>query len=490
VRHVPFNALLFPVFLLAALALFYACPVAYRRTCLLLISLAYYCWWSVPYAALLVGLTAVTWWLTGRVAATEDDAKRGRLAVVAVLVPLVVLIVFKYGAATWGQLAPAFGVTGALALAAPIGVSYYAFKLISFALDTHWGKIRQHPSLRDTLSYATFFPQILSGPIQRAPDFLEQNGTPLVARPELFVSGLRLVLFGFFKKLVVADRLAIVVDQVFERPASFSSVMVMLACYLYAVQLYADFSGFTDIAIGVGRLFGICAPKNFNSPFYAPTIVEFWRRWHMSLSSWLTDYLFTPLRMSLRNWGQAGLILSLAVNMVIIGIWHGPRATFVVFGALNAAYMIGSALTMRRRDQLLAKRPALKQVRRILGPVIVFHLMVIAFIPFRSETLTQARTVFGGFVAGLAELGRSLLGGHLPALHADALLSWSPQHSAILALAIVVMEIAHLSETRGALERVFVARGRVLRWGVYYGMVAAILLFAPQQQLPSIYFKF
>src|SRR5262249_11783766 len=141
------------------------------------------------------------------------------------------------------------------------------------------------------------------------------------------VIGMRLILFGYFKKLVVADRAALLVDAVFADPAKSGTTLAWLAAYLYAIQLYADFSGLTDMAIGAGQLFGVKAPPNFDSPFYAPNIQDFWRRWHMSLTTWLGDYVFTPLRMAMRNWGDFGLVIAIAINMLAIGVWHGARWT-------------------------------------------------------------------------------------------------------------------------------------------------------------------
>jgi len=152
--------------------------------------------------------------------------------------------------------------------------------------------------------------------------------------------------------------LGVVVDQVFAHPQEFSAKALVLCSYMFAVQLYADFSGLTDIAIGTARLFGIRSPRNFDAPFYAQTIQDFWRRWHMTLTGWLSDYLFTPLRMGLREYGQIGLVLSIVINMVAVGVWHGATWTFVVFGLIHAGYMTVSSLTMRPRKRWWSQRPA------------------------------------------------------------------------------------------------------------------------------------
>src|SRR5262249_54419143 len=155
-----------------------------------------------------------------------------------------------------------------------------------------------------------------------------------------------------------------------------------LAAYLFAIQLYADFSGLTDIAIGSARLLGLRSPANFDAPFLAENIQDFWRRWHMTLTSWLREYVFTPLHLALRNWGQAGLIVSLAINMLAIGLWHGPRLTYVMFGLIHAAYLIGSSLTLRGRTKWLRSRPLLRRAHAVVGPLVTFNMVVLSFVLF------------------------------------------------------------------------------------------------------------
>lgn len=480
-----FNSYAFVAFLVVSGALFHLTPARARPWITLAVSFVYILSFGVTAAAILLGSSVVAW-LAGRElralpsgADGLDDRRRTRTAAIFVIVLLGTLAMFKYASALSG---------GLLSLAAPVGISYYTFKLISYVIDTYWEKLESEPEpdLLAVLRYAAFFPQILSGPIQRAGDFFRQERAPVASEVSLITVGLRLLLFGFFKKLVVADRAALVVDQVYgARLGAHPSELIALTPYLYALQLYADFSGFTDMAIGAGSIFGIQGPPNFDNPYYAPNIQEFWRRWHMSLSSWLGDYVFTPLRMTLRNWGNLGLVIAITINMIAIGVWHGPSATFVVFGAINALYMSVSALTLARRNKWFKKRPHLARPRRVVGAVIVFQLMVLAFIPFRATSVSESWIVFKHLPAGLIGLTHAR---SFAALF-RTLDGWNMQHLAILVFGTIVMEIVHLTRGRKAAIP-FDERPTWLRWTLCYGLFIATALFGMAKSSTFIYFKF
>ncbi|MGH3056472.1 MAG: MBOAT family O-acyltransferase, partial [Gaiellaceae bacterium] len=327
-----FNSLEFIAFLAVVAGAYPLCPMAWRRRYLLAASYAFYCTWSMRFAGVLLVATAVAFLLAQRIATADSETQRQRYLTAGIVLLLLPLAAFKYLSSLSGILAEVGGgpwlsrVVSANFIGA-VGISYYTLKLISYVIDVYWERIEPCKDFSTLATYAAFFPQILSGPIQRAGSLMSQLVTLSPATPAMVSSGLRLMLFGFFKKLVVADRLGVPVDQVFDHPAAFSGLVPVIASYLFALQLYADFSGVTDIAIGTARLFGIESPPNFDAPFYAENIQDFWRRWHMTLTSWIGDYIFTPLRMGLRGWGQAGLVASLAINMVAIGVWHGPRWT-------------------------------------------------------------------------------------------------------------------------------------------------------------------
>jgi hypothetical protein len=473
-----FNSVDFLAFLAVTAIVHVVLPARHRRWWLLAASFGFYFTWSVVHAFVLLGATLVAWLAGRRIAEARDETSKLGVTIAAVALLVSSLGAFKYGRAIPG---------GFIALAAPVGISYYTFKLVSYVVDGYWGKLGEPRSFWAVARYAAFFPQILSGPIQRPKDFFENEAAPLDA--SLAVSGLRLMLFGYFKKLVVADRLAAIVDQVYAHPRSHPTELLWLAAYLFSIQLYADFSGFTDIAIGAGRLFGVRAPKNFDSPYYAPNIQEFWRRWHMSLSSWLGDYVFTPLRMALRDRGNVGLVVAITINMVAIGVWHGPSWTFVLFGMINALYVSVSALTLQKRNKWLKRRPGVQRAHAFVGPIVVFHMMTFAFIAFRAESLGDALFV-------MMEFARGLVVGPLRALSFvrgtawATVEGWSSRHVLMVGFGVGVMEVVHLLQSRGRLASALEARPRWQRWTLYYALIAAILLLSVQKSQAFIYYKF
>jgi D-alanyl-lipoteichoic acid acyltransferase DltB (MBOAT superfamily) len=331
----------------------------------------------------------------------------------------------------------------------------------------------------DVANYAAFFPQMICGPIQRAEDFFAQTSQYRNPSLDTVSSGLRLILFGLFKKLMVADQLGMVIDPWFVQLRQHTPAQLLLILYLFPIQLYADFSGITDIAIGVGRLFGVESPPNFDAPFYAPTIADYWRRWHMSLSSWLRDYLFTPLRHATRALGNAGLVFSLIVTMTAIGVWHGARASYLVFGLINGVYMSVSALTLTRRNRWFKAHPSLAAARQYVGPLIVFHLVVVALVFFRASSPAEAAFALLHCVSAFLQ-PRSIV---------IAVLSLRLPLG-IAMLGTVAMEAGHFARRRSALKIWFLEQPIWIRWSAYYGVGLAIVLLGVFTRQTFIYQQF
>jgi alginate O-acetyltransferase complex protein AlgI len=317
---VSFTSPLFYIVLVPAAAVLYLLPGRWRAIYLLALSYAFYALSSLIYLVLLIAASAAVYALGLAIARSAEDRAKQAYMAVGVAAVVAVIIAFKAAGAWRGLLLP-------------LGVSYYSFKLISYLIEVYWDEeaVERDPVI--FFLFPAFFPQIVSGPIQRPEPFFAQIrdviGRTLDA--DQLDAGFRLILGGLMMKLLVGDRLAAFIELVDASHTDYSySVMVTtVACYL--LQLYADFAGYTNIALGIGKLFGIEGPPNFYAPFAALNLQEFWRRWHMSLTSWVTDYLFTPLSMSLRGLGQPGLVLCFMLNMVIIGLWHGLTVNFFPF---------------------------------------------------------------------------------------------------------------------------------------------------------------
>jgi len=386
-----FTEPLFLVYVVACAALNSRVPARFRAGFLLLASYIFYFTWSIPAAGLLAGLTILAYVTARKVDQERAGDKHGLawLGIATVIFLVACLAAFKIALLT-----PSHGIAG---LVMPLGISYYTFKLISYVLEVHWGKLPAETDFINFASYVAFFPQIVAGPIQRPGDFLAQ----LPAKPQSATAAWSRIAWGFAKKLVIADNLAPIVNAIYSHVSGLHGLPLLLGFYVFPLQLYADFSGLTDIAIGVGRLFGITGPENFNRPYTRTSVSEFWRYWHMSLTTWLQDYVFVPLRMATREAGNLGLVISLTAMMVAIGLWHGVSVGFLVFGLLNAAYLSVDALTGRRRGKFFKKNPRWNTAGNWLGWLLTFHLVLLSEVFWRAPRFSDALVFLGSMWRGI-----------------------------------------------------------------------------------------
>jgi alginate O-acetyltransferase complex protein AlgI len=394
---VNFTSPLFYVALVPAVAVFYWLPGRPRAIYLLALSYAFYALSSRIYLVLLVAASALVFALGLAIARSAGERAKQAYMAVGVAAVVAMIVAFKAAGAWRGLLLP-------------LGVSYYSFKLISYLIEVYWDDeaVERDPVI--FFLFPAFFPQIVSGPIQRPEPFFAQMRDVMgrMLDADQLEAGVRLILGGLMMKLLVGDRLAAFIVLIDKSHAdySYSVMLVTVACYL--LQLYADFSGYTNIALGIGKMFGVEGPPNFHAPFVAVNIQEMWRRWHMSLTSWVTDYLFTPLSMSLRGLGQAGLVLCIMLNMVIIGLWHGFTLNFLVFGLMHGVFVSVTALIvmrLRRRGRAGAKPGAgARWPAALAGMVLAFALMSFSQIFWHSSTWAQATSILAQ-VMGVAPSG-------------------------------------------------------------------------------------
>ena len=391
----------FAIFVGLGLLLFYFGPKHWRVGTLLALSYGFYLTWSVTYAALLLLVTFGVYAAARAIEAAAAERRKRGLMILGVMALVLLMVGFKSaGWMTREFLAGASGSNPAAMIIVPLGLSYYIFKMLGYLLDVYWEVMPAQRSFSAVALYGAFFPQIVSGPIQRAGDFFGQLQHLDAPSSGEFLVGLRRILFGLFKKIAIADTLATVVQNAHAHPALFSPLELLAAAYCFSIELYMDFSGLTDTAIGLGLLFGVRGPENFDLPYFAPNIQLFWRRMHMSLTTWLTDYLFTPLRMSLRRLATVGLCLAIFINTTAIGLWHGLSWTFLVFGAMHGVYVIVSVLITKQRNVFFQARPVWARWRKFFAPLIVFHLVVFSHIFFRAESLSSAWQYLKGLVPG------------------------------------------------------------------------------------------
>jgi alginate O-acetyltransferase complex protein AlgI len=472
----------FAVFVGVTLLAFYLAPARFRQHVLLAMSCLFYATHEPVFALpLLLAVTYGVHRVALAIDAAEAEREKWRLSVVSVTALVIVLAGFKL----LGSAASSGTEQGlALRLLIPLGISYYLFKLIAYLLEVYWGNLRaEHAFVRVAL-YAAFFPQVVSGPIQRPGAFFEQAGRLGEPDSALVSQGLRRILFGLFKKIAIADHLSVPVDAVFGDPTAWSSLELVLGGYLFALQLYADFSGVTDIAIGLGKLVGITGPENFSLPFFARNLQEYWRRWHQSLTSWLADYLFTPLSLALRGQGQVGLALAILVNMFTVGIWHGIGSSYAAFGLYHGVCLVISVFTLRARDRFFRRHVALAPVRAVMSRLVTFHLVVVGLVLFRAPTLGVSYKYFATLVQGVS--GTKIA----PARIDFNLLQLRPNSLVMILLLVAVAEVIHWARTQPNLTSRFLEAPRVYRWAAYYTMIVVTLAFTRIGDGKFIYAQF
>ena len=352
-----------------------------RHIILLLSSYVFYGWWDWRFCFLMLGLTLVS-----HICALQMD-KPGRKAalILGVVVPLLVLGVFKYFNFFVDSFCAAFGIVraGTLKILLPVGISFYTFQSLSYTIDVYRGRLTAERDFVHTALYVAFFPQLVAGPIVKAGEFLPQLREERNISLKNLEPGLQIMVFGLFKKIVIADNISPFIDAVHRAPAAYSAATLLLAMYAYFVQLYCDFSGYSDIAVGCARCLGYELPRNFDLPFIAPNVNDFWRRWHISLSSWLTEYLYFPLGGSKK--GTLRTYFNILVNMTVCGLWHGAAWTFVLWGFLSGVAQCFFRLTTPIRKKI-PKNALLTAVNTFL----TFTFICFTAVIFRASSIGQA----------------------------------------------------------------------------------------------------
>ena len=345
------NSLAFLCFFLVVMAVYYPCQPKRKIQNIFLLACSYwfYAQVDIKMTALLFILTVVFWLIGREIDKSIEQGKERKssiLTTLSVIVGIGALFYFKYLNFFIGSFVAAANIVGihmswtAAHIIVPVGLSFFTFKLMSYPLDIYHGKINHDKNIFDFANYIAFFPTILSGPIDRPKPFLKQLKQSRLFNPENLMVGFRRVLWGMFMKMCIADRLDLYISAVWNNFEHHSAISIIFASLLYPFQMYADFSGYSEMAIGVSLMLGFKVAENFKRPFFTINIAQYWSRWHMSLTSWLTDYVFMPLNIKLRDWGTNGTIAAIMLNMTFIGMWHGADWTFFLFGIYHGLWYI------------------------------------------------------------------------------------------------------------------------------------------------------
>ncbi len=360
-----------------------------RKLILLAASCLFYVWWDWRFLGLLGAVTVVDYAISRLLVGTSEPGRRKALLYASLAMNLGSLGFFKYFNFFLEPLYALAGVlgweVGVLHIVLPIGISFYTFETLSYVIDVYHGAMQPARSLLDYAVFLTFFPSLVSGPIVRAKNFLPQleRGFPIL--PGNVAEGVQLILRGLLKKLVIADNVAVMADRIYVSPSMLSSPSVWLGVLAYSVQILCDFSGYTDMARGVGKILGFELPQNFNLPYTAQSITEFWQRWHISLSSWLRDYIFFPVRRALLKRGKrlpewVAVCVPPMVTMLLCGLWHGASGQFLLWGALYGIYILFEQVAFGGK----LTRPASTSMAAWGRALLVFGLVSLTWIPFRS----------------------------------------------------------------------------------------------------------
>lgn len=392
-----FNSLTYAVFFFLTFIVYWSLKGRARIGFCLFASYVFYGWWDYRFCALIAWSTFLDYWIGLRLDRSKNPTTRRNLLVLSLFSNLGVLAFFKYSnffIESSIRVADTLGLSldwPTLNIILPVGISFYTFQTLSYTIDIYRRNLRPEKSLLRFATFVSFFPQLVAGPIVRASEFLPQLQHDAIFCLGNARFGVGKILLGLFKKLVIADSAAAIVDVVFANPEDFSGANTLLAVILYAFQIYCDFSGYSNIAIGSATLLGFQFPLNFRSPYFATSLSDFWNRWHISLSSWLRDYLYIPLGGN--RHGKLKTYRNLILTMVLGGLWHGASWTFVVWGGLHGSYLILQrelsnllpSQTVKERDQFL-----LAMICRML----VFTLVCVAWVFFRSPTFDDAWKIF------------------------------------------------------------------------------------------------
>jgi D-alanyl-lipoteichoic acid acyltransferase DltB (MBOAT superfamily) len=469
-NSIPF-AIFFSVFFLLYWSLSKNSP-KWQNGFLLFTSYLFYFLWDSHFLILLL-LNSLVNFLLGRFIATAKERKtKALLTAAGVIIGLGQLIYFKYfnffiesfttGLNKFGLYADIH----LLNIILPLGISFYTFKIIGYLIDIKNGKLGPVDDWCVFFVYVAFFPCTIAGPIDKSKTLI-----PQLQRKREFdftdsIDAIKQIGWGLFKKVVIADNLTLNTNQIFEHYQYQNGSTLLLVSFLYSIQIYADFSGYSDMAIGLSRLLGLKITKNFDYPFFAQNTAQFWRKWHMSLTQWLTEYLFTPLTIAFRDKGKIGLMLAIFINFIIIGFWHGAKWTYGAFGLIHALYFIPLVITGKvNKNKKIAPGKLLPSPTELFNILSTFLLVNIAFIFFRADNLNTAF----GFIGRIASA--SLF--HIP--------DWESKHIIIFLILFIVIEWLGRDHQYG-LAKIGSKWPKFIRWGFYYLIFWAIFFFAGSDQ--------
>lgn len=474
-----FNSFIFLVFLLVVLPLFYYSNKKHRNLLILISSYVFYGYWDWRFCFLLAISTVVDFIIGQKLHAAEDEKTRKRFLLFSMCVNLGILAVFKYFNFFIDSFDAIAGVFGGnldflhLNIILPVGISFYTFQTMSYTIDIYRRRLEPTTKFIDFALFVSFFPQLVAGPIERAANLLPQIAKGLNPTKEQMQAGINLIIIGMFKKVMIGDACGRIVDHVFAQPEYYSSPELLMGLVLFSIQIYADFSGYSSIARGTSKLLGIELMKNFEQPYLSSNITEFWRRWHISLSSWLKDYLYISLGGNRK--GKNRTYVNLMLTMLLGGLWHGASWNFVIWGGLHGIYLAAHKIMLgKNKPQVSYTYDNPKGFAVYLSKVLATFLLVLfTWLFFRAHTFADATA----FLEGIFIWEGSPL----------AMRCFTISFG-FMAMTILLDIIMYYTKDHTFMRRVHSVPAR---WGILSGMMLITMIYMfVEEPLPFVYFQF
>ena len=485
-KNMLFNSLAFAIFLPIVFFLYWALPSKYRSFFLLIVSYYFYMSWNVKYVVLILFTTVLSY---GCARLLEKYPAHKKLFLwLTVAACMSVLFFFKYYNffdLTIVRILQKCAIpvqAHTLTLLLPVGISFYTFQTLSYVIDVYRGEVEAERNFFTYAAFISFFPQLVAGPIERTSNLLPQIKGEHTFHREDAVYGLKLMAWGFFKKLVIADNLAVYVDLVFDTPQDYPGFAMLLAAFFFTIQIYCDFSGYSDIAIGTAKLFDIRLMQNFNSPYFAASVKEFWSRWHISLSTWFRDYVYIPLGGN--RVGKLRHCANLLVTFLVSGLWHGAAFTYIIWGGLHGMLQIlENSIPLFRAHIRRVKEGTEKQGVLVISRLVTFFLVMLAWVFFRAGSVSQAvyilRDMWTGIGHPLSYLRTGFAG-----------LGLTLRTALELALPLALLAVYDACSLHADPIRKTETWNPVLRWSFYYGFMLLVILLASFNAQEFVYFQF
>jgi len=476
-----FNSISFAIFLPIVFILYWILPHKYRWVLLFIASYYFYMSWNIKYVVLIFLTTCISYITALLIEKTPNIKKKRLLLAIAAAVSLGILFFFKYFnffqenviailSLFAIQLQPA-----TLNLLLPVGISFYTFQTLSYVIDVYKGTVPAERHFGIYATFISFFPQLVAGPIERTPNLLPQIKKEHFFDYEKASYGMKLMTWGFFKKLAIADILAGYVDTVYNSPYSYHGFAFVLATFFFAIQIYCDFSGYSDIAIGTAKLFGIDLMTNFKSPYFSASIKEFWSRWHISLSTWFRDYVYIPLGGNRK--GPLRAHINLIITFLVSGLWHGASRKFLVWGGIHGLAQVIEKTFIPQKG---TKRTSLFWALRV---IITFVFCSFAWIFFRANSLLEALFIITHLFDGIASPNAYIQNG----LNAMKMTTTLPIG---LILSILLLALYDFFSLKRDVIELISKQNVVLRYSFYCGILLFIILFKASVEASFVYFQF